>query len=547
MVSHLSARGVVVAPQPRAAEAGIEMLQEGGNAVDAAIATAFAQAVVDPLNTSIGGFGCFHCYDARSGSTHVISFHGRAPLAARPGIFAYIADGADDPLSAGTYQVRDDANQLGYLAPTVPGSVKGFAEALERFGTMPLSRVVQPAVRLAAEGWRVTPEDYADWTRPTPPGRLDALTRFTATPATAAIYTNHGGLWRVGERIVNGDYARTLERMGAGGAQAFYTGEIAAEIVADFARNGGLISGEDLAAYTTDTTAGYRIDYRGYTIASAPAPASGLVVLEILNILEGYDLSAIEPSSPEYIHLLAEAMRIAFSDMSRYLGDPDLVEIPVERLLSKAYAEECRSRIDPRRRSAELGSAPAAPPEHPDTTQVTTMDVQGNAVTMTHSLGAASGVVTPGLGFIFNGQMHRFHPLPGYPNSIAPRKRRVTGMSPTIVLRQGRPLLVLGAPGGQGIVHGVVQAILNVLDHGMSAADAVSVPRIHCQREIVDLEWRTPARVAAALEQMGHKVNHSVYAYDRSSGRVHAVLADPATGKLTGGADPRAGGVALYG
>lgn len=527
-----------------AVEAGAEIFEQGGNALDAAVGAAFVQGVVDPSMTSIGGFGTMLIYSAPAEKVVEIAFHGTAPRKARADMFTPMAEGGTAPLATGTYLVKDYANQLGYLACTVPGAVRGLCQAHQQYGLLPLGKVLQPAMRIAYEGWRVRPDQWQRWIEPPPPGRLPEISRFNATPAAKAIYTNKGELWKVGQKVVNPDYGHTLEAIAAEGPDVFYRGEVAKKIAEDFRMNGGLIDEIDLANYLATEGPPLKVDYRGYKIHSAGPPAGGLIALEILKILEGFHLGELEHNSAKYIHLVSQAMRIAFRDMENHLGDPAFLSIPVERLLSPEYISLCKEQVlashgSPRGASGER--------EDSDTTQVCTVDVHGNAVSLTHSVGSGSGVVVPGLGFLFNGQMHRFNPFSGYPNSIAPGKRRITGMSPSMVFRDGRLLMILGAPGGHGIIHGVVQTILNAIDFGVTIGEAVSLPRFHCEGEAITVESRIPAKTVSQLEEMGNHVEHSLYSYHRTiSGCVHAIHRDSISDAWVGAADPRDGGMALY-
>lgn len=534
-------RNAIVAPQPLAVEAGAEIFEQGGNALDAAVGAGFVQGVVDPSMTSIGGFGTMLIYSAPAEKVVEIAFHGTAPRKARADMFTPMAEGGTAPLATGTYLVKDYANQLGYLACTVPGAVQGLCQAHRAYGQLPLAEVLKPAIRLAYEGWPVRPEQWKFWVEPPPPGRLPEIRRFNATPGAAAIYTNHGELWDVGAKVVNEDYGRTLEIIADRGAEGFYKGEVAKRIAEDFRKNGGLIDEIDLANYRPVVGLPLVKKYRGYETHSAAPPAGGLVVLEILSILEGFPLKEMEQNSAEYIDLVSQAMRRAFRDMENHLGDPAFTSIPLERLLSPEYGSECRGQMGFRGWAGPGNSEPS------DTTQVCSVDIHGNAVSLTHSVGACSGVGVPGLGFLFNGQMHRFNPTPGFPNSIAPGKRRTTGMSPSILFRDGELFLVLGAPGGQGIIHGVVQTILNVVDFRLPLLEAVSLPRFHCEGEVITVESRIPKKTIRHLEKMGNPVAHSLHSYHRTlSGCVHAIHRDPASQEFVGAADPRDGGMALY-
>ncbi|MBW2305400.1 MAG: gamma-glutamyltransferase [Deltaproteobacteria bacterium] len=521
-------KNIVVAPQPLAVEAGAEMFHQGGNAIDAAVGTAFAQAVIDPSMTSIGGFGTMLVYLASTKQVIEISFHGTVPGKAQPTV-------------TGTYTVANYTNQIGYLAPTVPGSVKGLCQAHEEYGRLSLWTVMEPAIRLAYDGWIVRPDQWRVWTEPAAPGRLPEIRRFNATATASAIYTNNGELLEVGQKVVNADYGRTLEAIAEKGPDVFYKGEIAKKIAEDFRKNDGLIDEADLANYQTVTASPLCLNYRNYHVYGAIPPAGGLVTLEMLNILEGFDLQELEYNSAEYIHLVSRAMRIAFRDMRNFLGDPKFVFIPTDRLLSPGYAVRCRENMDAGKGCDSVDSS------HSNTTHVSTVDADGNAVSLTHSVAASSGVVIPGLGFIFNGQMHRFNPVPGHANSIAPGKRRITGMAPCLVFRDGELFMVLGAPGGHGIITGVLQTIINAIDFRMPVMEAISLPRFHCEGETITIESRVPSKTVLQLEKMGNRVDHSLFSYHRViSGRVHAICVDPNSGEMKGAADPRDGGMALY-
>jgi gamma-glutamyltranspeptidase/glutathione hydrolase len=339
---------------------------------------------------------------------------------------------------------------------------------------------------------------------------------------------------------VQRDYARTLERLAAVGPADFYRGQIAHAMAADITRHGGFVTFEDLAAYTPRLQAPLRGTYRGYTVFTDPPPSGGMTLLEMLNIVEGYDLPGLGFNSEPYIDLLARTMQWAYRDWANHLGDPEYGDVPVTRLVAKEHAAAARGAIDhgdritvPRWRAAERG-----------TTHISVVDQWQNAVSLTHSLGDSSGVVTDGLGFQYNNCMKCFNPIPDHPNSIAAGKARVSGLCPTIITKDGRPVLVVGAPGGTRITTGVFQTILNVLDFGMSATEAVSAPRIDCQGATISVEARIPATVCQGLQRRGHAVERSPAAY-WTGPLVHLICIDPATGTLDGGADPRGEGMAL--
>lgn len=531
-------RGIVVAPQPIACEAGREALERGGNAIDAAVATAFAQMVVDPFNCGLGGFGTMHVFVAETGEDTILDFHGRVGSRAHPSVFAQDVLGQIEG-HAERYAVRAHANQVGYRAITVPGVVRGLGLAVKRSARLSWTELLQPAIALARDGFVVDGELYRSWTEPTEPGHLDTLTRAQTTEACAAIYTRDGCLHRPGEVVRQPDLARTLETLAAEGPESFYRGPLARRISEDLERHGAFVTAEDLADYEVEVRAPVIGPYRGHEVSSSPPPGSGVQVLEILNILEGYDLGAMEPTSAEYVHRWIQAQRYSFADRTRYLGDPRFVEVPVERLTSKAYAAELRRRID--------AGVTAVVPKVDErggghTTHVTTLDGAGNAVSFTHTLGTSAGVVTPGLGFMYNNAMYQFHPLPGYPNSIEPGKRRITGLSPSLVFKNGRLRLALGAPGGTRILTAVAMTIVNVIDHGMTAVEAVSAPRVYCDGAVARLESRVFHGVAQALSARGERLACSEFGYDPFFSPVQAILVDPETGRATGASDPRAGG-----
>jgi gamma-glutamyltranspeptidase/glutathione hydrolase len=531
-------RGIVVAPQPIACEAGRAAFAQGGNAIDAAVATAFAQMVVDPFNCSPGGFGTIHVFIAETRLDVILDFHGRVGSRAHPAVFEKDVLGQIEG-HAERYAVRDHANQVGYRAITVPGTVSGLGLAVERYGRLPWRELLQPAIRLARDGFEVNGELYRSWMEPTEPGHLDTLTRARSTEACAAIFTRDGSLPRPGEPLVQPDLARTFEVMAAEGPEVFYRGPLANRIAEDLRAHGAFVTAEDLAAYETEVRAPVAGLYRGCVVSSAPPPCSGPQILQILNILEGYDVGAMDPASPEYVQLWIQAQRYSFADRTRYLGDPDFVKVPVDLLTSKEYATVLRRRIDAGEPIA-VPKVAARDAEH--TTQVTTLDAAGNAVSLTHTLGTSAGVVTPGLGFMYNNAMYQFNPLPGSPNSIEPGKRRITGISPTFVFRDDRLRLALGAPGGTRILTAIAATIVNVIDHGMTAVEAVSAPRIYCDGPAARLEGRLFHAVAKALEARGERVWCSEFSYDPFFSPVQAIVIDADSDRATGASDPRAGG-----
>jgi gamma-glutamyltranspeptidase/glutathione hydrolase len=527
--------GLVVAAQPQAVEEGVKVLKRGGNAVDAAVATAFTQTAVDPYNSSIAGLGVMHLYLAETGEEKIVNFWDKAPLASKADMFEF-----ESETIGGLYWVKDMANQMGHQAVAVPGTLAGLCEALSRYGTMSLRQVMQPAIRYAREGVPITAYQATAYRRKPREGDVDMLTKLSATPAAAAIHLKNGQLLEEGDILVQEDMARTYERIAEAGPDIFYRGEIARTIAEDFAAHGGLITEQDLAEYKVEITDPIFGTYRGYQVASNIPPGSGMVLIEMLNILEAYDLKALGPDSAQCLHLVAEAMRLSFDDRAKYLGDPKFVDIPVDMLTAKDYAAERRK---------EIGGPPGGAVGVPDcasTTHLSVMDPQGNVVSMTHTNGGgSSGVVTSGLGFLYNNFMHRFYPVPGHPNSIAPGKSRNSSLTPTILFKDGKPTMAIGASGGFGIITGILQTILNVIDHGMTIIEAVYVPRIHAESKMVQVSARIPTYICEELERKGHEVRRSLDSYVRFSGNVNALVADWEKDRAYGGADPRQTGMTL--
>jgi gamma-glutamyltranspeptidase/glutathione hydrolase len=528
---------MIVCPQPLAAEAGLEVLRRGGNAVDAAVTTALCQGVVDPQMCGPGGSGMMTVHRAATG-TEVIEFHARAGAQVRPDQWeAIFVKEADDRYN---FVIEGGLNDAGYQSVGVPGTVAGLALALERHGSLSWAEALQPAIALAERGVPVSGSLHSSWTAELSPDQLPMASRIQLTAAARALYTDGGALKPMGSILVQADYARTLRTLAVEGAQSFYTGAIGERIAADFAAHGGFISREDLAGYRAEVTQPLVGTYRGLRVAAPAPPAGGLPLLQMLNFLEGFDLAAAGWPSVEAARLRVEAMGWAFADRERHLADPKFAEVPVERLLDKAYAAEARRRL-----AAGERFAGRPPLESPATTHVCVVDGTGDAVSLTHTLGSSSGVVTEGLGFGYNNYLNCFDPRPGRVNSLAPGKTRITMMVPAIVFEGERVRAVVGAPGGTKIVTGVLQTLLNLIDHGMTPVEAVSAPRIDYQAETVQAEGRMPAAVVEGLRAAGYAVNRRPQNYDWyfASAQLIAAAAD---GSLAGASDPRRDGGAAY-
>ena len=540
--------GMVCAPQPEAVEAGALALKHGGNAVDAAIACALVQTVVDPQMCGIAGFGSLQLYLPGPGVHGCIDFHGRAPAAATPGMWADLLEWeAEDGFG---FRLRGSVNDLGYQAITTPGSLRAFHDVLGRHGTLDWREVLEPAIAIAEDGFMIRPHVHDYWTRKEVFGLANHIERLRLTAAGRRIYFDDAGELRaLGTVLKNPDMARTLRRIADGGVATFYEGEIAEQMAADIKRNGGLLTLDDIRNTRPEDRAPLWGEYRGHRIASNPPPGGGVMVIEMLQMLEHFDLEALGHNSPDYIRVVSEVMKRATVDKDRFVGDPRFVEVPLERLLSRGYAAEQAAAI--RRgeiaRVPRLGAGAESPEaESKDTTQVSVADEHGNLVSLTHSLGVASGAITEGLGFMYNGCMSVFDPRPGKTGSIAPGKARFTAMAPTIVFEGAvfegaRPRLVLGAPGGTFITMGILQAILNVIDFGMTAGEAVAAPRFCTTSDVIDVVNRIPRYVTDELEARGYQVRRSYRGYHFAG--VHAIgIVD---GKWQGGADPGRDGMAL--
>ena len=534
-----SSRAMIVAAQPEAAEAGARVLQRGGNAVDAAMAAALVQGVVDPQMCGIAGFGSCQIYMPGKGIHTTIDFHGKTPLAATPDMWLDLLEG--ETRDGFGFVLKGKVNDLGYNAVTTPGSLMAYHEAAGEFGTMDWADICAPAIAQAKAGFRVRPHVHFWWTHGADFGRAEVADRLRFSKTGAQIYFRpDGSIKKIGDHVANPDLASSLERIARHGADIFYTGEMAEEIAADFKAHGGLMSLEDLKSYRTTRHDPLKGSYRGFDIATNHPPGGGIMLVEMLNILEHFDLAAMGHNTTGYIRTVCEAMKAATSDKDRFVGDPAFYDVPVDRLTSKAHAAEIATRIKAGERiSVERLDLP---PEPKDTTHVAVVDRHGNCVTMTHSLGMPSGVISDGLGFMYNGCMAVFDPRPGRAGSIAPGKSRFSSVVPTIAFKQGKPHVVLGAPGGTQIVMGVMQALLNVLDFGMDMQNAVSAPRFSSTSNAIDITNRIPGYVVEPLEREGYEVIRSPLTFGIAA--VHGIRIG-ADGAMDGGADPGHDGVAL--
>ena len=538
--NHLYAtRGMVVAEEALAAEAGAKALRDGGNAMDAAVATAFALAVTHPAAGNLGGGG-FLLYRPQDGTAVAYDFRETAPAAANPEMF----------LRNGRY---DEArHHHSHLAVGVPGTVAGLHLAWSDHGRLPWRRLLAPAIQLAAGGFTVS----SGLAR----SLEGALPKFTNSPAALSQFTTNGRPYAAGEILAQPDLAKTLRAIAERGPAGFYEGEVAELIVRQMAAHGGIMTGDDLRRYAPRRRAPAQGTYRGYEILSMPPPSSGgIALIEMLNILESYPMREVGPGSPMTVHWMVEAMRRAFADRARYLGDPDFnPDLPVDRLISKAHADELRRTIQHERASVSQAGQFTWPREGLETTHLSVVDERRNAIALTYTLEESygSGIVAPGTGFLLNNEMGDFNAGPGLtttngligtpPNLATPRKRMLSSMTPTIVTRDGQLLLVVGSPGGRTIINTVLQVLINVIDHQMNLSDAVAALRLHHQwlpDEVLFEPGALTGETREQLAQWGHRLRENKH----PQGAVNAIRFDARNHQLEGMADPRSGDAAAAG
>jgi gamma-glutamyltranspeptidase/glutathione hydrolase len=520
-------RGMVVTNHPLASSAGAEMLAFGGNAVDAAIASLFTLGVVEPM--MVGPLGAGHALLRLGDDRHVvIDAYTTAPAAARPDMYCPVSDRWPSYM-----ETEGRQNRIGVRAVGVPGTLKGWCEMLERFGTLPLDRVLEPAIRHAERGFRVTSYLSECVT--------EAAADLALFPESARTFLPGGRPLRAGDLLVQPDCAATLRLIAVEGPGALYGGSLGRRVAEYMAREGGLVTLEDLARYRTVERSPVIGSYRGLEVmGAAPPTGGGIHLIQLLNIVEGHDVAALGFGTADGIHLLAEALKIAFADRSAATGDPAFVDVPLTQLLAKDYAAARRAAIDLARAGLQQPGVPVSTSSH--TTHVTVADGDGNVVAATQTIEAIFGskATVPGTGLLLNNTMGLFDPHPGHALSVAPGKRMTSSMAPTILSRDGRPVLALGLPGGVRIFPSVFQAVLNVVDHEMSLQEAVEAPRVWTQGQDLEVEHAVPDRIRVELGRRGH----TVVPVPRVGGGMCAIGWGP-DGTLTGAACWRADGTAI--
>ncbi|WP_314138655.1 gamma-glutamyltransferase [Buttiauxella noackiae] len=524
--------GMVASQDSLATQVGVDILKQGGNAVDAAVAVGFALAVTHPQAGNIGGGG-FMMLRTKDGKTTAIDFREMAPEKATRDMFLDAQGNADSKKSL-----------TSHLASATPGTVAGFAMALEKYGTLPLNKVIQPAIKLAQDGFIVNDALAEDL-------KVYGAEVLPNHPNSKAIFWKaDGNPLQKGDKLVQTNLAKSLEMIAEIGPDAFYKGTIADQIAEEMAKNGGLISKDDLANYKAVERAPIRGDYRGYQIFSMPPPSSGGIhIVEILNILENFDLAKYGFGSADAMQLTAEAEKYAYADRSEYLGDPDFVKVPWQALTDKAYAKSLADKIDinKARPSSEIKPGNLAPYESNQTTHFSVVDKDGNAVAVTYTLNTVfgTGIVAGNTGIIMNNQMDDFSAKPGVPNvyglvggdanAVGPHKRPLSSMSPTIVVKDGKTWLVTGSPGGSRIITTVLQMVMNTIDYGMNVAEATNAPRFHHQwlPDELRVEKGFSPDTLKLLKEKGQNV-----VVKEAMGSTQSIMMGP-DGALYGASDPR--------
>ena len=510
-----AAKGMVASAHPLASQAGVEILKAGGNAVDAAVAAAFAVGVAEPNSNGIGGEGMMIIYLAKTRKAIAVDYRSAAPAAAA---------------------FPEGIPSSGHAAAAIPGTVAGLSLALEKYGTMPLARVLEPAIKLASDGFAVSPTLALII--------LDHFEALSQEESLAKVFCPDGLPLEAGDTLRNPDLAESLRKIAAGGRDVFYRGELAETIAAEMQARGGFITKDDLAGYRAVEREPVRGAYRGYSLISAPPPVGGLAVVEIMQILERFNLRRHAPLSPARIHLMAEAMKRGMADWRDFVADPDFVAIPVSGLLSRQYAKARAAEINPERISEKIAPGEPARGQSPSTTSLSVVDKDGNMVALTQTISDFFGakVMVTGTGIILNNEMDNFS-AQGV-NALAPGKRMRTTIAPTIIIKGRKPFAAIGTPGAARILTTMPLLISNLIDYRMDIQQAIEMPRFFPSEKDLAIEPRLPEGTVAALEKMGYMLK-SLDAFDLFFGGAQGIIIDPKTKKRIGGADPRRDGAVV--
>ncbi len=551
----VASNGLITANHPHSAEAGYEMLKAGGNAIDATFAAAATSWVVEPFEVCIAGCGFMLIHVADRNETVALEFCPRATKAATADMYNVLGS-ADDSIAI--KEVEGDENLHGHRSVTVPTSVAGFCQAHQRYGSLPLEQVLEPAIHYAENGFHLLP--FGASTLAT---EMAVLTRF---PETASIFLNNGFPYGAGDKLVQRDLGQTLRLIAKDGPDAFYRGDVAAAIVDEMSQGGGLVTSADLADYEPTFMEPARVSYRGHDILGIPVANGGITELETLSILNSFDLASLGHNSVEYLHTFIEGTRHAFADRYHYLGDPQFVPVPMKGLLSQGYGASVANEIDGENAALEdsdvhpwtayeanaihdpwqfdeapkpeLAFQPSGLTPPSSTSHISAVDKDRNMVSCTHTIASQSMVVPRGTGVQMAGGMIWFHPEPNRANSIEGYKRPLVNMGPLMVMRDGKPFLAIGAPGGRRIMNAVTQVTMNVIDHGMGVQDAIAAPRVDCSERYTLYDNEIDEEVVEKLAQRGHRMvdggtDYSEYAFAKPGG----VLIDPDSGLLHGGVE----------
>jgi len=531
-VNVIAQKGMVVAAHPLAAQAGVDILKKGGNAIDAAVATAFALNAVEPNASGIGGGGFMLIRFAKTGEIIVIDYREHAPLSATKDMYA------------SDQSKKELWTQLGGKASAVPGTLMGLNNALENYGTMGLADVMAPAISYMEDGFTIT-QTFSDMIK----SNFDKLVAWNDPKAIA--YLKDGLLLETGDTLVQADLAKTYREIIEKGIGYLYGGELGKKIVEAVNAKGGIFSMDDFEAYQPSIRLPVKGNYREYDIYSMPPPSSGGAhLIQILNIMENFDIANLNYLGPTHISILAEAMKMVFFDRAKYIGDPGFTkDIPLEGLISKEYAKFLADQIDIRNPKKDIPAGEPAKFEHHSTSHISVVDAEGNIVSLTQTINYffGSGVIVPGTGIIMNNEMDDFSTSPTSVNAPEPGKIPLSSMSPTIIEKDGKPFIILGTPGGTRIFTAMAQIISNVIDFGMSMDEAIEAPRMHCyssggKDKPIYYETRIPAITIKTLELLGNAVEKKVD-YDLYFGGAQGIMIKD--GWIHGGADSRRDGAAM--
>ncbi len=535
--------GMVSSIHPLASKAGIEVLKKGGNAIDAAVATSAIMGVVAPQYSGLGGGGFILIHSSQTDETIAIDCREVAPLRSDAQLFKKI-EGMESQHSLGAGEVAENANRLGYKAIGIPGNLAGLSLALDKYGTMTFKELLGQAINLADKGFPVSrrlAEIFRD-------NIDDAFIKAKRFSSTSKIYLKDENIYTVNEKIVNKDLARSLNKIAEQGPSVFYTGEIAQIITDEMEKHGGLITKEDLQNYCPIIREPCKGTYKEYQIFTMPPPGGGATIIEILNILEEFNLKKLGHNTLESLHIISEAMMQGFTDKGKYITDPEFNKLPYEQLLSKKYAKGKAKNIKFEMSSSILNTI-NTPSDKGETVHFSVIDKNLNVVAMTESIECffGSGVVIENTGILMNDQMHDFDPKPGSSNSIVPGKRPPSSMSPTIILKDDKPFLALGGAGGPRIISSSIAVITNIIDYEMKVKDALSVPRIHAMNGEISIDPSLPGDKQKPLEKLGHKVTIKNVSGDEwwYFGAIQAIMFNNRTGDIYGAADPRRDGEAI--